>query len=112
MSGKRSRNKGARGERVTAEFLREVYPNARRGVGQTQSGDNGADVEGTPWWVEVKFGKQPNIRAAMAQAKDACDHRRCLAITKRDREDMLVTMEIDTFLAIIDGYEKWLRSEE
>jgi len=33
-------------------------------------------------------------------------------ISKRDRENMLVTMEIDTFLAIIDGYEKWLRSEE
>jgi len=111
MSGKRSRNKGARGERAVADYLKKVYPDAKRGVGQSQSGSNTADVEGTPWWPEVKFSKQPNIRAAMAQAKDATDGRKPIVFSKRDRETMLVTMEEDVFLVLVEAYERYIRSE-
>ena len=44
MSGRFSRNKGARFERAIANKLKPIFPKAVRGVGQTQSGANGSDV--------------------------------------------------------------------
>lgn len=106
--GKLSRNKGATFERLVANMLKEVYSNARRGVGQTQSSGNGADVEGTPFWVECKHGKQPNIRAAYKQAiearKETNDAREVLVVTRRDREPIMATIELKTLIEILCKY--------
>ena len=97
--GKRSRTKGARGEREVVALLAPVYPGAKRGLTQTRSGDDCADVEGTPFFVEVKIGQRPNIMGAMRQATEACDDRPPVVFTRRDGEQWLVTMRAEDWLA-------------
>lgn len=97
--GKSQRNKGARGEREVASILAEALNlPARRGVAQCRAGSDAADVEGTPWWVEVKIGARPNIVAAMRQAVTSADARPPVVWTRRDREDWLVTMRASDWL--------------
>lgn len=76
MSGRRSRAKGARGEREAAKWFTQLTKkNWRRGVGQSRFGSDVADIElekgSANFWVEVKRGKKTNFRAAMLQAKEA-----------------------------------------
>ena len=106
MSGRFSRNKGARFERAIANKLKPIFPKAVRGVGQTQSGANGSDVEGTPYWIECKAQKKTNIEGAFAQAQEAKDTaedpRPILVVSKRDREPTKVTLLFDDFLELLD----------
>lgn len=72
MDGRGRRNKGKRGERKVVNEIKKVFPefadDLRRGW-QSRQGDDDPDVVGLPGaWVEVKFGKLPNPRAALAQA--------------------------------------------
>lgn len=68
-------------------------------MGQVQSGTlEYCDVENTPWWIEAKHGKQPSIPAAYKQACDTTDGRPPLVITRRNREDILVTMKFEDWL--------------
>lgn len=100
--GKAQREKGKRGERQVANLLKPVLGgHVTRGVGQSQSGSNQADVEGAPYWIEVKTGKRPNIMAAMQQAREATDGRVPVVFSKRDREKWLVTMESDAWLELL-----------
>ncbi|RMF57070.1 MAG: hypothetical protein D6746_11615 [Bacteroidetes bacterium] len=98
MPGRRSRDKGANFEREMARLFREAYPDARRGIGQSRAAGEVPDVDGTPWWVECKRQKAPNIRAAYRQAQEATDGRPVLVVTKADREDILVTMSWKDFV--------------
>lgn len=100
--GGRSRRKGARGELEVVGLLTRVYDAVKRGLTQTRGGDDAADVEGTPWWIECKIGKQPNIRAAMAQAIEATDGRPPVVFTRRDRETWLVTMRSEDWIALAE----------
>ena len=101
MSGRRSRRKGAQYERDLANDLILIWPNAKRGIGQTRSGGEVPDVDGTPYWIEAKRCKRTNIHGAMKQASEATDGRPPLAITKRDREPALVTMEYATWFELM-----------
>ena len=70
-SGRRSRDKGARGEREAAAFLSAWFPGAERGVSQTRGGIDGPDVEGVyGLWVEVKRLAAPQAEKWMAQAEN------------------------------------------
>tara|TARA_Y100000034_G_C6599837_1_gene260906 strand:- start:181 stop:528 length:348 start_codon:yes stop_codon:yes gene_type:complete len=106
LMGSRSRRKGAAHERKVAEWLRELWPEAARGLGQTRSGSEVADVENTPLWVEVKVGKLPNPRAAMDQAELATDGRPVLVVVRdngagaRAPRDF-VAMPLDDFIRLI-----------
>ena len=102
MSGKFSRDKGARGEREVANLLKPVLGDSVcRGVGQTQRGSTAADVEGTLYWIECKTGKRPNIRAAMQQAEEATDGRPPVVFSKRDSEGWYVTMKVGAWLDLL-----------
>jgi hypothetical protein len=70
--GAMSRRKGARGERALVHLVREVMPGAevRRGI-QSRAGGECADVECPVLWFELKTGRKPNARAALAQARAA-----------------------------------------
>lgn len=89
--------KGATFERKVATLLKDVYPGAKRGIGQARSGSEVADVEGTPWFIECKRRKRCNIQAAYEQAAEATDGRPILCVTKDDRGQTLVTMDFETF---------------
>lgn len=70
--GKKSRNKGAGFEREVATELRDPYPKAKRGLGQARAAGEVPDVEGTPYWLELKcYARAINVRAVMAQAEQA-----------------------------------------
>lgn len=92
------RRKGANWERTLANCFKEVYPEARRGIGQARSAKEVSDVEGTPYWIEAKCGARPNVRAAIEQAKEATDGRTILVIVKFDHEEPFVVMGFSDFL--------------
>jgi hypothetical protein len=90
--GKLSRTKGHSFEREVASQLREIYPNARRGL-QYRDGSECCDVEGTPFHIETKRGRKPNPRAALAQAiTDAKIGRMPIAVIRDDREEAFAVM--------------------
>lgn len=66
---KLSRTKGAKFEREVAIDLREIWPDAKRGLQSRGGGAEVADVIGVPFHVECKHGVQPSPRAALYQAQ-------------------------------------------
>ncbi|MCP4241727.1 MAG: hypothetical protein GY772_14300 [bacterium] len=102
MGGRASRNKGAAFERRVAEIFREIYPEARRGY-QRRSGSDEPDVAGTPWWIECKVGKAtPQVYRAWWQAMEATDGRACMVVSKQDRTEILVTLQLADLLALLE----------
>lgn len=107
MTGRLSRRKGKRGEREVATLLREALPwfaNAVRRGWQSRAGDDECDVEGTPWWIECKRGKAPNIRKALAQADTDTDGRAPVVFTRRDREGWVVSMHAKDWLQLVRSF--------
>ncbi len=100
MSGRKSRNKGATGERELANLLRDTWP-TRRGY-QRRSGSDECDVEGTPYWVEAKrVKKQERVRAAMKQAQGDTDGRPPVVFSRPDGDEWLVTMTLADWLRLV-----------
>lgn len=99
--GKASRVKGHSFERKIANRLKELYPEAKRGFQTRGGGKEQADIEGTPFHVECCHGKTVNIRKKYEQAVRDTDGRPIAVITKRDREDVLVTMEFEDWLVLL-----------
>lgn len=91
------RMKGKRVERAVAELIRRVFPDAKRGW-QSRSGKDACDIDGTPYWIEVKGGKCPNPRAALKQAIADTDGRTPVVIVKDDRCEPFVVMRLDDWL--------------
>jgi len=101
MSGRKSRSKGQRGEReAVALMAAHGFLSARRGW-QARSGKDACDVEGTPFFVEVKRGKATNIKAAVRQALAATDGRAVLVLTRDDHGEWLGTMQAPALLAAL-----------
>jgi hypothetical protein len=74
--GRLSRNKGASYERWCANKFREVYPGARRGIGQARNGGDVPDVEGVgAYWVQTKHEKNPHVFNALHQASEDLQRR-------------------------------------
>jgi hypothetical protein len=98
-----SRRKGAGGEREVAKlFSVGGYPDARRGDSQSR-GAREADVEDTPFWIEVKRGKKVRLRAAIKQSKGDADYRPPIVVWRDDREEWRVDVSLDIFLEICEG---------
>lgn len=105
--GKRSRDKGANGEREVARIIADQLGiDARRSAGQCRRGDDAPDLvlPGLPFsfHAEVKRSKMPNIRAALAQAAEAAkDGAVPVAMTRRDADVWLVTMTLDDWINLV-----------
>jgi Holliday junction resolvase len=102
VSGKRSRRKGAAGEREAAAALTEATGRTfTRGLGQARRG--GAEVpdvvcESVPrLHVEVKRGKRPSLWAAREQAMADCkaSGRTPIVLARRDRDRWVVLLDLD-----------------
>lgn len=103
MSGRHSRNKGKRGEREVANALSDAgFVGIKRGW-QARVGSTECDVEGTPWWLEVKRGKRCNPRAAYRQAVSDTDGRMPVVVWRDDREDWMVTLSFKDFIELALG---------
>ena len=103
--GRAERMKGHNFERACANLLKAVWPKAQRGY-QARDGGDAPDVQGTPFHVECKVGKRPNILAALAQALEASDGRPVLVITHRDRGETLATMRLQDWLDLAHRAER------
>jgi len=110
MSGKKSRDKGARFELFLEKAFRACFPDSRR-MGGTQSRDpKYADVEGTPFRIEAKHWAKlsyKNIQDALKQAtenaKEYGDDRVPIAITRVDyARDEIVHMTLRNFLRLVE----------
>ena len=102
-----SKNKGSVGERELANKLKEYGYSTERSV--QYNGKNGqADVIGLPHiWAEVKRVEKLNIYNAIDQAKrDAKNGDMPTVFHRKNRCNWLVTMELDEFMKIYDGYIK------
>jgi hypothetical protein len=91
VTGKRSREKGARGERMLVSVLSRAFPDARRGRQYDSARE--CDVEGTPFRLENKFRKTITytkilewLARNVQEAELWEDPRPALLVTKRDRE--------------------------
>lgn len=99
------RQKGIRGERKAVEMLRKIFPDACRSASQFRAGHNRADLDNTGvFHVEVKHGKKPNVRAALAQCQsDKLDNKLGVVIIFDDRQPPFVVMSGDDFLRLLES---------
>jgi hypothetical protein len=96
-----SRDKGARGERAVANFLKTYGYKARRGQ-QFHGGADSPDVVGLPnIHIEVKFVEQLRLQQAYEQSfRDAGDGEIPTVWHKRNREPLMVTLTAEDFMRI------------
>ena len=99
--GKKSKNKGKRGELELAHKLQEHGFDARRG--QQYAGVNGdADVVGVPGLhIECKRVESLNIEKALVQSEqDAREGEIPVVMHRKNREEWKVTMRLEDFMEI------------
>lgn len=103
-----SRAKGARGERLWRDELREAGFTARRGQ-QFAGGADSPDVlceELKNLHMEVKFVESLNLTAAVEQAERDAEGKHWIVAHKKTRTPWLVTMTRDTFFKLLrDGMD-------
>lgn len=101
-NGKR---KGKEGELELAHKLKEYGYDAKRSV-QYNGKDGQADVLGLPHiHIECKRVEKLNIYDAVAQAiRDAKNGDKPAVFHRKNRCNWLVTMELDEFMKIYEGY--------
>ncbi len=106
--GRGARIKGANFERDLAKLFRQnVNISAQRGLGQTRGGgEEIADVEMELLHIEAKRHKRCNIKAALKQAIEDSKAKDKLpvAITKDDRQPILVTMLFDDWIKLFKDH--------
>lgn len=103
MSGKTSRRKGHNFEREVAIMLRPYYPDAKRQL-EYQEG-LGYDLQGTgDLSIQCKKGSSFKIEKALEQA--VVKNKIPVAITRRDREDIVVSMYWKDFEYFLVSYLK------
>ena len=103
-----SREKGAKFERALSKKLREYGYNTRRTAQYCGNTGDASDVVGLPHiHIEAKHCERLNIYDAMSQAKrDAKAGGKGLlpaVFHKKNRREILVTMELDDFMKIYKG---------
>jgi hypothetical protein len=101
VPGKAPRVKGHRFEREVSDLFKELYgEHVKRGF-QTRDGSECPDVDGTPFWIECKKGKQTRPLAALQQAEEASDGRVCIAVCCNDRDAPTVTLRLYDFMSVL-----------
>ena len=99
--------------------MRAVYPESKRGIGQTRFAGEEPDVTGTPWWIEAKHRKVVNLWEALEQAEAAratCKSTYAkaplLVIAKRDKEKPVVVLHHDVFMRMLAELEALRRAAD
>lgn len=115
--GKMSREKGKRFERALASRFREHGYDARRTAQYCGSTGDASDVVGLPGiHVEAKHVEQMRLYEWMAQAKrdaEAGGEGRLPAVFhKRNNAEILVTMELDSWMNLYREWEAGFRSNK
>lgn len=101
--GRRSKTKGARGERDAAAFLRQYYPDAARGASQTRGGEDAPDVDNSPYWVEVKFYENLAVEKWVAKAESDSKNsgKEPMVMMRCNRGEWIVAMRASRFFEVV-----------
>lgn len=102
--GKMQRDKGKAFEQLIARKFRSAFPGMRiERSKQANDGIGASDVTHDWFHIECKHQKAPNIRAALEQAQrdNVHESKHPIAITRRDGEQILVTMTLESFLEVM-----------
>jgi len=105
--GKRSRDKGKRGEREWAKFLSAHGFPAYRGMqfsGRGKGGEEAPDVvcDTLPYHHEVKRVERLNLQAAMEQSiEDAEEGKTPIVAHKKNNKQWLVTMLAEDWIELV-----------
>jgi hypothetical protein len=109
MSGSRSRDKGARFERLLVSAFKACFPDTYRG--QQTHNPRHADVEGTPFRIEAKHYAKPTYKTmldALAQAEENGerfnDPRIPIAVTKQDGKLPMVHLTLRRFIQLVEKH--------
>ena len=109
MSGSKSRDKGARFERLLVSLFRACFPDVHRG--QQAHNPRHADIEGTPFRIEAKHYAKLTYRIAMDALNQAEengarfeDDRIPIAIAKEDGKDPMVLMTLRRFIQMVEKH--------
>jgi len=100
-----SRQKGARGEREWAAFLRSHGYAARRGQQYSGNPDAPDVVTDLPFYFEVKRVERLNIYDAIDQARRDAGGQLPVVAHRKNHCDWLVTMRADDWMALVREYE-------
>ena len=100
-SGKTARRKGHNFEREVAKLLRNYYPNAKRQL-EYQEGVGFDIAETGDLSVQCKVGKSFKIEKALKEAERP--DKIPMAITKRDREEIVVSLYWKDFEFFLVSY--------
>ncbi len=101
--GRRSKEKGIRGEREFAKLCREHGYEARRG--QQYNGIDGEDVVGLPGiHVEVKRTEALRIYDAMEQAKQDANGKMAIVAHRKNGKEWLIVMCADDWFEMFREY--------
>ena len=103
--GKASRDKGARGERLLRDELRDHgFEDVTRGFVWNHT----SDLIGLPGiHIEAKFVEKLNIRQALAQAEEESEKRQDgmpTVFSKTSRKPWIVTMNLDDWVKLYKAY--------
>lgn len=100
-----AKQKGARGEREWAEYLREQGVEARRGQQFCGTPDSPDVISSMPIHWEVKRVEALNVPQAMARAvQDAGTDKPAAMAHRRNRGDWLITMRAADLLPVLIRY--------
>jgi len=104
--GKMQRTKGAAFERwLVRKFNATLIGHPwKRGLQSRGGGAEVPDLDGPVFHVEAKHQIRPNIAAALHQAEQDTDGRIPVAVTKANREEPIVSMRLDAWLALAEEY--------
>ena len=110
MGGKRSREKGKRGEREVASILREYGYDARRGV-QYKGGQDSPDVIGLPGThIEVKRTERLNLYDALSQSKADAGDDMPIVLHRKNNSEWVVIQPLSDWINLFRSWE--LEKEE
>ena len=105
-----SKQKGKRGELEWAQWLKDRYHDAQRGVqykGSVDSPDVISDLENVHF--EVKRTEKLRIYEAFEQAdKDAGEDKIPVVAYRKSRKDWLIIMDASHWLRMIEKYNEFL----
>lgn len=103
--GAMQRRKGARFEREAANAFAVLFPDAKRGIGQSRWGGEVPDVDGTPFWVECKRSNTTSSAALKqgteARAKSTRPKSPVLSVGRRNGERAIASMYLEDFLILL-----------
>lgn len=91
--------------------MRDVWPDAKRGLGQARSAGEVPDVDGTPLWVECKRYRVCSTRflqkALKKAEEEAAGRRPVVVIYKEDRGPIFV-VELQGEQLMYQYFDEWL----